>query len=191
MKRVFYRRPDSGNPVLAFVLCATGEATLLFVPSFEGEKSDSLVMSARMETEGNRCRSIHAWRGSGVRFPHFSCNRFLARPLLPAQDFPRFPHVVTNTHLRWRGPSPLAAVSHFPPYGPLWQGKREMLHPRKIWPDHVSEPSHASENLLQALPAGAGKKRQIQFPPTPVEQIRKGINYREQTAIKYRAHAQN
>ena len=42
-----------------------------------------------------------------------------------------------------------------------------------------------------ALPAGAARKRKIQFPPTRVEQKRKGISYLEKTAIKYCAHAQN
>jgi hypothetical protein len=32
--------------------------------------------------------------------------------------------------------------------------------------------------------------RKIQFPPTQVEHERKGINYLEKTAIKFRAHAQ-
>lgn len=52
MKRVFYRQPDSGNPVLAFVLCATGESTLLFVPSCEGERPDSLVIAHDDDLDG-------------------------------------------------------------------------------------------------------------------------------------------
>ncbi len=52
MKRVFCRRPDSGEPVLALVLCATGQATLLFVPSFEGERPDSLVIAHDDDLDG-------------------------------------------------------------------------------------------------------------------------------------------
>ena len=29
----------------AFILCATGESTLLFVPSFDGERPDSIVVT--------------------------------------------------------------------------------------------------------------------------------------------------
>jgi hypothetical protein len=52
MKRVLYRRPDSGEPVLAFALCATGESTLLFVPSFEGTRPDSLAIAHDDDLDG-------------------------------------------------------------------------------------------------------------------------------------------
>jgi hypothetical protein len=45
MKKVFYRRPDNARAVPAFVLCATGESTLLFVPSFDGERLDAIVVA--------------------------------------------------------------------------------------------------------------------------------------------------
>ena len=46
MKSVKYRLPDKPTrTVPAFVLCATGESTLLFVPSFDGERPDSIVVA--------------------------------------------------------------------------------------------------------------------------------------------------
>lgn len=52
MKRVLYRRPDNGRPVPAFVLCATWESTLLFVPSFDGEHPDSLIVAHDDDLDG-------------------------------------------------------------------------------------------------------------------------------------------
>ena len=75
-------------------------------------------MSVSSVTEARRGDSFQAWRGPGVSLPHFSCNRFLAQPMLPTLDFPRSLHLATNGHLRWRGQSSLAAVSHFPLYWP-------------------------------------------------------------------------
>jgi hypothetical protein len=45
MKKVNYRLPDTGKLASAFVVCQTGEATLLFVPSFDGERPDSIVIA--------------------------------------------------------------------------------------------------------------------------------------------------
>ena len=46
MKTVKYRLPDKPTKTVpAFVLCATGESTLLFVPSFDGERPDSIVVA--------------------------------------------------------------------------------------------------------------------------------------------------
>lgn len=46
MKSVKYRLPDKlTKTVPAFILCATGESTLLFVPSFDGERPDSIVVA--------------------------------------------------------------------------------------------------------------------------------------------------
>jgi hypothetical protein len=44
LKRVNYRLPDTGRTVPAFVVCQTGEATLLFVPASNDERPDSLVI---------------------------------------------------------------------------------------------------------------------------------------------------
>jgi hypothetical protein len=52
MKRVLYRRPDNGKPVPAFVLCATGESTLLFVPSFDRERPDSIIIAHDDDLDG-------------------------------------------------------------------------------------------------------------------------------------------
>jgi hypothetical protein len=46
MKTVKYRLPDKPTKTVpAFILCATGESTLLFVPSFDGERPDSIVVA--------------------------------------------------------------------------------------------------------------------------------------------------
>jgi hypothetical protein len=46
MKTVKYRLPDKPTKTVpAFILCATGESTLLFVPSFNGERPDSIVVA--------------------------------------------------------------------------------------------------------------------------------------------------
>lgn len=46
MKTVKYRLPDKPKKTVpAFILCATGEATLLLVPSFGGERPDSIVVA--------------------------------------------------------------------------------------------------------------------------------------------------
>lgn len=46
MNTVKYRLPDKPTKTVpAFILCATGESTLLFVPSFDGERSDSIVVA--------------------------------------------------------------------------------------------------------------------------------------------------
>ena len=46
MKTVKYRLPDKPTKTVpAFILCATGESTLLFVPSFDGERTDSIVVA--------------------------------------------------------------------------------------------------------------------------------------------------
>jgi hypothetical protein len=54
MKTVKYKLPDKPKKtVAAFVLCATGESTLLFVPSFDRERPDAIVVA-------------HADTGTGV-----------------------------------------------------------------------------------------------------------------------------
>jgi hypothetical protein len=46
MKTVKYRLPDKPKKtVAAFVLCASGEATLLFVPSVDRERPDTIVLA--------------------------------------------------------------------------------------------------------------------------------------------------
>ncbi len=46
MKTVKYRLPDKPKTTVpAFILCVTGESTLLFVPSFDGERPDSIVVA--------------------------------------------------------------------------------------------------------------------------------------------------
>lgn len=140
------------------------------------------MMSMSRETEARASDFFHAWRGTGVHLPHFSCNRFLAQPLLPALGLLGSIHITTNAQSRWRAQWQLAAVSHFPLYDPLWQRKREMPHWPKFagnWPDYVSEPSHASENFFRRIPGGAARKRKIQFPSTQAVQVRKGMGYPE------------
>ena len=46
MKIVKYRLPEKPKKtVTAFVLCTTGEANLMFVPSFDDERQDSIVIA--------------------------------------------------------------------------------------------------------------------------------------------------
>jgi hypothetical protein len=46
MKTVKYKLPDKPKKtVAAFILCATGESTLLFVPSFDGERPDAILVA--------------------------------------------------------------------------------------------------------------------------------------------------
>src|SRR5258708_2754179 len=46
MTTVKYRLPDKPNKtVAAFILCATGESNLLFVPSFDGKRLDSIIVA--------------------------------------------------------------------------------------------------------------------------------------------------
>lgn len=46
MKTVKYRLPDKPKKTVpAFILCATGEATLLFVPSFDRKRPHSIVLA--------------------------------------------------------------------------------------------------------------------------------------------------
>jgi hypothetical protein len=46
MKTVKYRLPDKPTKAVpAFILCATGESTLLFVPSLDGERPDAIVVA--------------------------------------------------------------------------------------------------------------------------------------------------
>ena len=45
MKTVKYRLPDKPKKTVpAFILCTTGEGTMLFVPSFDGERPDAIVI---------------------------------------------------------------------------------------------------------------------------------------------------
>lgn len=53
MKTVKYKMPDKPKKtVTAFVLCTTGEATLLFVPSFDGERPDAIVIAHDDDLDG-------------------------------------------------------------------------------------------------------------------------------------------
>lgn len=53
MKSVKYRLPDKPTKTVpAFVLCATGESTLLFVPSFDGEGPDAIVVAHDDDLDG-------------------------------------------------------------------------------------------------------------------------------------------
>lgn len=53
MKTAKYRLPDKPKKtVAAFILCATGEATLLFVPSFDGERPDAIVVAHDDDLDG-------------------------------------------------------------------------------------------------------------------------------------------
>jgi hypothetical protein len=53
MQKVNYRLPDKPQKtVAAFVLCTTAEANLLFVPSFDGERPDSLVIAHDDDGDG-------------------------------------------------------------------------------------------------------------------------------------------
>jgi len=52
LNRVNYRLPDGGKIVPAFVVCQTGEATLLFVPSFKDERPDAIVIAHDDDLDG-------------------------------------------------------------------------------------------------------------------------------------------
>lgn len=53
MKTVKYRLPDKPTKaVAAFIIRATGEANLLFVPSFDGERQDSIVIAHDDDMDG-------------------------------------------------------------------------------------------------------------------------------------------
>ena len=53
MKTVKYRLPDKPKKTVpAFILCATGESNLLFVPSFDGEQPDSIVIAHDDDLDG-------------------------------------------------------------------------------------------------------------------------------------------
>jgi|WetSurMetagenome_2_1015567.scaffolds.fasta_scaffold624805_2 hypothetical protein len=53
MKTVKYKLPDQPKKtVTAFMLCATGEAHLLFVPSFDDERQDSIVIAHDDDLDG-------------------------------------------------------------------------------------------------------------------------------------------
>jgi hypothetical protein len=53
METVKYRLPDKPKKTVpAFILCATGEATMLFVPSFDGERQDSIVIAHDDDGDG-------------------------------------------------------------------------------------------------------------------------------------------
>lgn len=45
MKQVLYRLPDTAKTTPAFVICSTGEGTMLFVPMFKEEKPCSIVIA--------------------------------------------------------------------------------------------------------------------------------------------------
>ena len=52
MKRTNYRLPDTGKTAPAFILSTTGEATLLFVPSFDRERPDLIVIAHDDDGDG-------------------------------------------------------------------------------------------------------------------------------------------
>jgi hypothetical protein len=52
LNRVDYRLPDSGKTVPAFVVCQTGEATLLFVPDFKSNRPHSIVIAHDDDLDG-------------------------------------------------------------------------------------------------------------------------------------------
>ena len=53
MKKTNYRLPDKPPKTApAFILCTTGEATLLFVPSFDRERPDSIVIAHDDDLDG-------------------------------------------------------------------------------------------------------------------------------------------
>ena len=53
MKTVKYRLPEKPQKTVpAFILCITGESTLLFVPSFDGERPDSIVIAHDDDLDG-------------------------------------------------------------------------------------------------------------------------------------------
>jgi hypothetical protein len=53
MKTVKYRLPNKPKKTVdAFILCATGEAHLLFVPSFDGDRQDSIIIAHDDDLDG-------------------------------------------------------------------------------------------------------------------------------------------
>lgn len=53
MNTVKYRQPDKPKKTVpAFILCATGEATLLFVPSVDRGRPDSIVVAHDDDLDG-------------------------------------------------------------------------------------------------------------------------------------------
>jgi hypothetical protein len=53
MKTVKYRLTNKPKKtVTAFILGVTGESTLLFVPSFDGERSDSIIIAHDDDLDG-------------------------------------------------------------------------------------------------------------------------------------------
>jgi len=52
LSRVNYRLPDTGKTVPAFVVCRTGESTLLFIPCFNRKRPDSLVIGHDDDLDG-------------------------------------------------------------------------------------------------------------------------------------------
>ena len=53
MQKVNYRLPDKPTKTVpAFILCTTGEANLLFVPSFDRERPDSIVIAHDDDGDG-------------------------------------------------------------------------------------------------------------------------------------------
>ena len=53
MKTTKHRLPDKPKKTVpAFILCATGEATLLFVPSFDRERPDAIVVAHDDDGDG-------------------------------------------------------------------------------------------------------------------------------------------
>jgi len=53
MNTAKYKLPDNPTKtVTAFVLCATGEAHLLFVPSFDDERQNSIVIAHNDNEDG-------------------------------------------------------------------------------------------------------------------------------------------
>lgn len=53
MKTVKYRLPDKPKKIVpAFILCATGEGHLLFVPLFGEERPDSIVIAHDDDGDG-------------------------------------------------------------------------------------------------------------------------------------------
>ena len=53
MKQTKYRLPDKpSKTVPGFILCATGESTLLFVPSFDRERPDAIVVAHDDDLDG-------------------------------------------------------------------------------------------------------------------------------------------
>ena len=53
MKTVKYKLPNKPKKAVdAFILCATGEATMLFIPSFDDDRHDSIVIAHDDDCDG-------------------------------------------------------------------------------------------------------------------------------------------